>query len=92
MATSSDLPIPKQGISVTQLLIVRDLAKSRYFYEKVLDAKVVMEGPPIILKFHNTWLILSNEGDPTDDRPGVAAVAPHDSDDRQATGNWRYRA
>ena len=46
MATSSDLPIPKQGISVTQLLIVRDLAKSRYFYEKVLDAKVVMEGPP----------------------------------------------
>jgi NADPH-dependent 2,4-dienoyl-CoA reductase/sulfur reductase-like enzyme len=38
-----------------------------------------MEGSPLILKFHNTWLILSTEGDPTDDRTGVAAVAPRDS-------------
>jgi hypothetical protein len=33
MVSSSDLPTPREGINVTQLLIVRDVAKSRHFYE-----------------------------------------------------------
>jgi lactoylglutathione lyase len=84
-----DLPIPKEGIYVTQLLIVRDPSKSRQFYEKVLDAKLVMEGPPAILKFYNTWLILSTEGEPTDDRPGIAAVAPRDAKQLTSALNLR---
>jgi lactoylglutathione lyase len=78
MKSTPDLPLSQEGIIVTQLLIVRDVASSRQFYERVLDAKVLMEGPPVILKFHNTRLILSTEGDPTNDRPRVAAVAPRD--------------
>jgi catechol 2,3-dioxygenase-like lactoylglutathione lyase family enzyme len=74
----NDLPIPKQGVIVTQLLIVRDLEKSRRFYEQILEAHVVMEGPPTILRFQNSWLILSAEGAPTDDRPGITALAPRD--------------
>lgn len=31
---------------------------------------------PAILKLYNTWLILSTEGDQTDDRPGIVARAP----------------
>jgi catechol 2,3-dioxygenase-like lactoylglutathione lyase family enzyme len=71
--------MPKEGVSVTLLLIVRDVARSRQFYADVLGAKVLLEGPPGILRFHNTWLILSEEGGPTDDRPGVVAAAPRDA-------------
>lgn len=73
-----DLPIPKEGICVTHMLIVRDLARSRQFYESVLDATVLMEGPSAILRFHNSWIILAPEGEPTDDRPGIAAGPPRD--------------
>jgi hypothetical protein len=38
-----------------------------------------MEGVPTILRFYNSWLILSTEGGPTDDKPDVTAVAPRDS-------------
>jgi lactoylglutathione lyase len=48
-----------------------------------------MINSPVILRFHNTWLILSTEGDPTDDRPGVAAVAPHDSETLTSALNLR---
>jgi lactoylglutathione lyase len=77
-SSNNDLPVPKKGIIVTHLLIVRDITQSRRFYEDILGAHVVMEGPPRILRFHNTWLILSTEGGPTDDKPGISARAPHD--------------
>jgi catechol 2,3-dioxygenase-like lactoylglutathione lyase family enzyme len=66
-------------VAVTHLLIVRDVDRSRRFYSDVLGAQVLMEGPPAILRFHNSWLILSGEGGPTDDKPDVTAVAPQDS-------------
>jgi lactoylglutathione lyase len=79
-AGASDWPRPREGgIAVTHLLIVRDVARSRRFYADVLEAKVLMEGPPSILRFHNSWLILSEEGGPTDDKPDVVAVAPRDT-------------
>lgn len=71
-----DWPIPSDGIAVTHLLIVRDAARSRTFYAGVLGAQVLTEGPPTLLRFHNTWLVLAIEGEPTDDRPDVAARAP----------------
>jgi catechol 2,3-dioxygenase-like lactoylglutathione lyase family enzyme len=66
-------------VAVTHLLIVRDVAHSRRFYADVLGARVLMEGPPAILRFYNSWLVLSMEGGPTDDKPDVVAVAPPDS-------------
>ena len=63
-----DLPIPHEGVIVTHLLIVRDVARSRQFYSGVLGARAAWEGPRVILRFHNSWLILSEEG--------VSALAP----------------
>ena len=77
-STMNDWPVPRDGVAVTHLLIVRDVARSRHFYADVLGAKVLMEGPPSILRFHNSWLVLSEEGGPTDDKPDVTAVAPQD--------------
>jgi catechol 2,3-dioxygenase-like lactoylglutathione lyase family enzyme len=74
----ADWPVPRDGVAVTHLLIVRDVARSRQFYADVLGAQVLMEGPPGILRFHNSWLVLSEEGGPTDDKPDVTAVAPQD--------------
>lgn len=78
-AGTSDWPQPSEGVAVTHLLIVRDVARSRRFYAEVLGAKTLMEGPPSILRFYNTWLILAEEGGPTDDKPDVIAAAPRDS-------------
>lgn len=78
-ADNTDWPLPREGVAVMHLLIVRDVARSRCFYADVLGAHVLMEGPPAILRFYNTWLVLSTEGGPTDDKPDVVAVAPPDS-------------
>ena len=78
-AAASEWPLPREGVAVTHLLIVRDVARSRRFYTDVLGARTLMEGPPSILRFYNTWLVLSTEGGPTDDKPDVVAVAPRDS-------------
>jgi lactoylglutathione lyase len=75
-------PRPRLGVGtdvvVTHLLIVRDVDRSRRFYTDVLGAEPLMDGPPAILRFYNSWLILSQEGGPTDDKPDVVAVAPSD--------------
>lgn len=80
---ASDWPLPRKGegvdVAVTHLLIVRDVDRSRRFYADVLGAQVLMEGTPTILRFYNTWLVLSTEGGPTDDKPKVEAVAPRDA-------------
>lgn len=68
--------LAEDGLIVSHLLVVRDVARSRRFYVDVLGAKLVLEGPPSMLRFHNSWLVLSAEGGPTDDRPGISALAP----------------
>jgi catechol 2,3-dioxygenase-like lactoylglutathione lyase family enzyme len=75
---TEEWPIPRDGVAVTHLLIVRDVNRSQHFYADVLGAQVLMAGPPAILRFHNTWLVLSEEGGSTDDKPDVIAVAPQD--------------
>ena len=86
-------PRPRPGVGtdvvVTHLLIVRDVDRSRHFYTDTLGAKLLMEGPPAILQFYNSWLILSQEGGPTDDKPDVVAVAP--SDGRSLTSALNLR-
>lgn len=71
-----ELPMAQEGVNVTQLLIVRDIERSKKFYVDVLGAEPLIDGPPAILRFYNIWLILSTEGDATDDRPGIVARAP----------------
>ena len=52
-ATDAEWPIPREGLVVTHLLIVRDIDRSRRFYSEVLGARTLMEGPPAILRFAN---------------------------------------
>ncbi len=61
------IPAPREGVIVTHFLVVRDQDTSREWYRNVLGAEVVYERDPIILKFHNSWLILNVGGGPTDD-------------------------
>jgi catechol 2,3-dioxygenase-like lactoylglutathione lyase family enzyme len=77
-AADAEWPRPKEGFVVTHLLIVRDIDRSRRFYSEVLGARTLMEGPPAILRFANTWLVLNTGGGPTDDKPDVVAAAPSD--------------
>jgi lactoylglutathione lyase len=75
---SGDFPAPSAGMVMTVLLIVEDQDRSREFYERVLGATTVMERDPVIMKFHNTWIILNIGGGPTDDKPGVTMAVPSD--------------
>ena len=89
--TSSALewPMPHDGVAVTHLLIVRDVARSRAFYTDVLGGHTLMEGPPSIIRFYNTWLIINEGGGPTDDKPDVTAAAPGDSQTLTSALNLR---
>jgi catechol 2,3-dioxygenase-like lactoylglutathione lyase family enzyme len=71
-------PLPAKGFVVTTLLIVQDIARSRAFYERVFDAKVIEDDEPAILRLANTWLIINSGGGPTDDKPTVIAAPPED--------------
>jgi lactoylglutathione lyase len=94
---------PEGGAVLTHLLIVRDVDRSREFYERVLGATCVRERQPCVVRFHNSYIVINSEGGPTDDKPNVQAQAPPDSttlssamnirvNDVQATyDEWRSR-
>ncbi|MGX7672656.1 VOC family protein [Plantactinospora sp. DSM 117369] len=94
---------PGAGAVLTTLLIVRDVDRSREYYQRVLAATCVRERDPCVLRFHNSYLVLNTEGGPTDDKPTVNAQAPADSntlgcamnirvtDVRQVYAEWSSR-
>lgn len=47
-------PLPTKGFVVTILLIVKDVGRSRRYYEHVFDAKVLEDNEPAILRLANT--------------------------------------
>src|SRR5215470_20369639 len=66
----------EQDVRLTVLLIVEDQDRTRAFYEQVLGASVVRDRDPVILQFHNSWIVANVGGPPTDDKPDVALVPP----------------
>ena len=80
---------PETGMVLTHLLIVRDVDRSREFYERVLDATAVREKDPCVLRFQNAYIVLNGEGGPTDDKPDVQAQAPSDSKTLSSAMNVR---
>jgi lactoylglutathione lyase len=84
-----DFPAPRQGVIITHFLVVRDQNASRDWYRDVFGAKVVRERDPVILKFHNSWLILNVGGGPTDDKPNVTLEPPSDPSRTSAFLNLR---
>lgn len=86
-----DYFLPETGAVLTTLLIVRDVDRSREFYERVLGAAPIRERDPAVLRFLNGYIVINNEGGPTDDKPTVQARAPADSNTLSCAMNVRVR-
>jgi catechol 2,3-dioxygenase-like lactoylglutathione lyase family enzyme len=71
---------PTEGVELTQLLVVSDIDKSRWFYHDVLGATVYREygGTSCVLQFQGVWLLLVTGGEATEDKPGVVFAPPDD--------------
>ncbi|MFV1962751.1 MAG: VOC family protein [Acidimicrobiia bacterium] len=82
-------PAPSEGIVLTHLIIVEDVARSRAFYVDVLGGSAVMDGEPTIVKLANTWIIINVGGGPTEDKPEVSLDVPGDPNHVSAFMNIR---
>lgn len=73
-------PFPTDGVELTHILVVSDMARARGFYRDILGATVVREygGTSCVLQFQGSWLLLVTGGDPTPDKPDVTFGAPVD--------------
>jgi catechol 2,3-dioxygenase-like lactoylglutathione lyase family enzyme len=71
-------PIAHEGFYVTHFFTVKDLAKSRDFYVRILGGKVIKPEHPCYIKLENSWLILNSGGGPTPDKPEVLLETPRD--------------
>ena len=73
---------PQDGMELTHLLVVGDVARARAFYVDVLGAELYREygGTSVVLRFLGTWLLLVTGGGPTPDKPDVTFSAPGDPD------------
>ena len=73
---------PPAGTAVTQILVVRDAARSRDFWTGVLGAELVREygGTSVVLRFAGAWILLVTGGGPTADKPTVTLAPPADAD------------
>src|SRR5260370_8595909 len=84
-----DFPAPKEGFVITHFLVVADQDRSRDFYQRIFDGKVLIERDPVIMKVANSWLILNEGGGPTDDKPTVTLPTPPDPNRTSAFPNIR---
>ena len=89
MINRDDFPAPTEGFVVTNFLVVSNQDRSRDFYQRIFDGKVVMQRDPVIMKIANTWLILNDGGGPTDDKPTVTLATPSDPNHTSAFMNVR---
>ena len=76
----SGATFPTDGVELTQLLVVSDMEKSKWFYRDVLGASLFREygGTSCVLSFRGTWLLLVTGGGPTEDKPSVTFAPPAD--------------
>lgn len=72
------MEFPLAGMALTHILVVRDVAASRRWYEEILGARLYREygGSSAVFDFNGTWLLLVTGGGPTDDKPGLTFEAP----------------
>ncbi|HLX35553.1 MAG TPA: VOC family protein [Candidatus Limnocylindrales bacterium] len=86
----TDFPAPQgDGFVLTHFLVVSDQDRSREFYRRIFNGKVLFERDPVIMKVANTWLILNDGGGPTDDKPTVTLETPPDPNRTSAFLNVR---
>jgi len=73
---------PVEGVELTLLLVVEDVARARAFYVDVLGAELFREygGNSAVLEFQGSWLLLVTGGAPTPGKPTVTFAPPDDPD------------
>lgn len=78
---SKDDTFPEAGMELTTILVIRDIKRSRQFYENVLGAEIFREygGTSLVIKFLGNWILLVTGGGPTNDKPDTSFEAPSDS-------------
>lgn len=71
---------PTEGVEITHILVVADLARAITFYRDVLGATVYREygDTSCVLQFRGSWLLLVTAGEPTEDKPDVTFAPPED--------------
>ena len=84
-----DFPAPQEGFIITHFLVVSDQDRSREFYQRLFNGKVLIERDPVIMRVANSWLILNTGGGPTDDKPAVTLRTPPDPNRTSAFLNVR---
>ncbi len=82
MAARMTDAFPTEGVEMTVLLVVSDIARSRAWYTDVLGASLHREygGTSAVLQFRGVWLLLVTGGGPTPGKPTVTFEAPADPD------------
>ncbi|MFQ5630501.1 MAG: VOC family protein [bacterium] len=77
---------PTEEMTLSILLVVSDLEKTRWFYKEVLGADFYREygGHTLVFTFLGTWLILTTGGPPTEDKPKVTLAPPSDLNNMSA--------
>ncbi len=73
---------PVEGVELTLLLVVSDIARAVRFYTEVLGASLFREygGTSAVLQFQGTWLLLVTGGGPTPGKPTVTFAPPQNPD------------
>lgn len=73
---------PVEGVELTLLLVVSDIARAVHFYTEVLGASLFREygGTSAVLQFQGTWLLLVTGGGPTPGKPTVTFAPPQNPD------------
>ncbi len=76
----SRYPVPDTGILVTHLVVAEDVATTSGFYSQVLGGEIVHEGrgSPTFVRLANTWIIVTEGGSGTPDKPDVVLAVPSD--------------
>lgn len=69
-----------EGMELTHMLVVSDMAKSKVFYIDILGAELYREygGTSCVLMFLGGWLLLVTGGGETKDKPGTSFDVPDD--------------
>jgi catechol 2,3-dioxygenase-like lactoylglutathione lyase family enzyme len=77
----AEAEFPADGMELTRILVMSDVARAKPFYTDVLGASVFSEWEGgAVLQLLGDWLLLVEGGGPSDDKPTVTFAAPADPD------------
>lgn len=76
------MAFPTDDVTLSHILVVKDLQRSVAWYRDVLGAELFREygGTTAVFQVNGAWLVLVTGGGPTDDKPTVSMQVPDNPD------------